>query len=292
MITHANLMAALRSLTSFVAIGPDDRFLSFLPLSHVTERTISHFGQIAGGAETWFARSLTTVGDDLRACRPTLFFAVPRVWEKFREQIVRQLQELRGPVRVAANRYVTAAGSPSPGRLASLERAALDATFGRVVRHRLGLDRARVLVCGAAPVAPELLRWFRAIGLPVAEGYGSTEVTFSATANRPGATRIGTVGPPMPGVSVRVGPGGEILVRGDTTCAGYWHDEEATAALFDDEGWLHTGDLGHLDDDGYLTVTGREGDLIITSYGQNISPEGIESSLCTDPLRVPGRRDR
>ena len=129
-----------------------------------------------------------------------------------------------------------------------------------------------------------MLRWFHAIGLPVVEGYGSTEVTFSATANRPGATRIGTVGPPMPGVSVRIDPAGEILVRGDTTCAGYWQDEDATARLFDEGGWLHTGDLGYLDDDGYLSVTGRKDDLVITSYGQNVSPEAIEMRLRMDPL--------
>ena len=258
--------------------------MSFLPLSHVTERTISHFGQIMGGAETWFARSLATVGADLCACRPTLFFAVPRVWEKMRDQIVQGIQGLRSPARAIANRYVGDLDSPHRGHLAAAEHAALDVVVGRTIRRRLGLDQARVLGCGAAPVAPELLRWFHAIGLPVAEGYGSTEVTFSATANRPGATRIGTVGPPMPGVSVRIDPAGEILVRGDTTCAGYWQDEDATARLFDEGGWLHTGDLGHLDDDGYLSVTGRKDDLVITSYGQNVSPEAIEMRLRMDPL--------
>jgi long-chain acyl-CoA synthetase len=289
MITHANVMATMRSLRSFVDVRPDDRFLSFLPLSHITERSISHFGQISGGAETWFARSFATVADDLRACRPTLFFAVPRVWEKFREGIVEHVHASRGPVRVLAHRFLaSAADTPAKTGARSLaaaaERAALDGVVGRAIRRQLGLDRARILACGAAPVAPDLLRWFHRIGLPVAEGYGQTEVSLSTSFNRPSAIRIGTVGPPVPGVSVRIAPDGEILVRGDNVCAGYWRDQAASAELVDADGWLHTGDLGQLDPDGYLSVTGRKKDLIITAYGKNISPEEIETRLRMEPI--------
>jgi long-chain acyl-CoA synthetase len=288
MLTHANLMATIRSLRSFVDIGPQDRFLSFLPLSHITERSISHFGQISGGAQTWFARSFATVADDLRACRPTLFFAVPRVWEKFREGIVEEAHRAPVPARWLAARYLATAGprgtSASAVRAAATERAVLDQVVGRTLRRRLGLDRARILACGAAPVAPELLRWFHRIGLPVAEGYGQTEVSLSTSFNRPGAIRIGTVGPPVPGVSVRIAADAEILVKGDNVCAGYWRDDAATAELIDADGWLHTGDLGQLDDDGYLSVTGRKKDLIITAYGKNISPEAIETRLRMEPI--------
>jgi long-chain acyl-CoA synthetase len=289
MLTHANIMATMRSIRSFVDVRPNDRFLSFLPLSHITERSISHFGQISGGAETWFARSFATVAEDLRTCRPTLFFAVPRVWEKFREGIVDEVDEMGGLSHALAARFLAGAAAPvhrsgSSAVVAAAEHAVLDRVVGRAIRRQLGLDQARILACGAAPVAPGLLTWFDRIGLPVAEGYGQTEVSLCTSANRPDAIHIGTVGPPVPGVSVRVCDDGEILVRGENVCAGYWRDEAATAAVIDASGWLHTGDLGRIDADGYLTVTGRKKDLIVTSYGKNISPEEIETRLRMEPI--------
>jgi long-chain acyl-CoA synthetase len=287
MITHGNIMATMRSLRSFVDVEPGDRFLSFLPLSHITERSISHFGQISGGAETWFARSFTTVAEDLRSCRPTLFFAVPRVWEKFREGIMEEVHASTGPARLLAGRFLAppdSAAGPVRRFGARVEHGALDRVVGRAIRRQLGLDQARIVACGAAPVAADLLRWFHWIGIPVAEGYGQTEVSLATSSNRPGAVRIGTVGPPVPGVSVRIAPDGEILVRGDNVCAGYWRDEAASAALVDTEGWLHTGDLGQLDPNGYLSVTGRKKDLIVTAYGKNVSPEEIETRLRMEPI--------
>jgi len=141
-----------------------------------------------------------------------------------------------------------------------------------------------MLSCGAAPVHPGLLRWFHAIGLPIAEGYGQTEVSLCTSLNPAEAIRIGTVGRPIPGVSVRIAADGEILVRGPNVCVGYWHDKAATDALIDRDGWLHTGDLGSVDDLGYLSVTGRKKDLIITAYGKNIQPEEIETRLRVEPL--------
>jgi long-chain acyl-CoA synthetase len=278
MITHANVMATMRSLTSLIDLRSDDRFLSFLPLSHITERSISHFGQIVGGSETWFARSIATLADDLQACRPTILFAVPRVWEKFQDSILERIKTQRRPVRDLANRYVS--GADVTARTSGF----LDHLVGRKIRHQLGLDRSRVVACGAAPVHPDLLRWFHRIGLPIAEGYGQTEVSLCTSTNTPGDTRIGTVGRPIPGVTVTIAPDGEILVKGDNVCAGYWRDEEATRALIDSGGWMHTGDLGRLDEDGYLHVTGRKKDLIITAYGKNISPEEIETGLRIEPL--------
>jgi long-chain acyl-CoA synthetase len=290
MITHANVVAVLRSLTSLIELRPTDRFLSFLPLSHITERSVSHFGQIACGGETWFARSLGTVPDDLRACRPTLFFAVPRVWEKFHDAIVEA--STSGPLvlRAPVARYLDLSERRGDGLLpwgSATEHAAhlvLDRTIGTLLRRRLGLDRARVLSSGAAPIHADLLRWFHGIGLPVAEGYGQTEVSLCTSLNPPGDIRIGTVGPPIPGVEVRIAEDGEILVRGPGVCAGYWRAPEATAALIDPDGWLHTGDLGALDGDGYLLVSGRKKDLIINAYGKNISPSEIELALRHEPL--------
>ena len=170
---------------------------------------------------------------------------------------------------------------PFPTKLAWL---GLDRTVGAQLRAQLGLDRTRITVSGAAPIHPDLVRWFNGVGLQLAEGYGQTEVALATTMNPPGASRVGTVGPPLPGVSVRIADDGEILIKGENVCAGYWHDEDATHALIDDDGWLRSGDLGAFDDHGYLRITGRKKDLIITAHGKNISPQNIETDLAADPL--------
>jgi long-chain acyl-CoA synthetase len=290
MITHANVMATLRSLTSIIDLRPTDRFLSFLPLSHITERSISHFGQLASGGETWFARSLATVPDDLRACRPTLFFAVPRVWEKFQESIIDAAAHAPAPLAALLREYLELAAKRGDGSVpleSGRDRAmyeALHHTIGTMLRHKLGLDRARLLASGAAPVHPDLLRWFHGLGLAVAEGYGQTEVTLCTTLNPADDIRIGTVGRSIPGVEVRIAEDGEVLVRGANVCAGYWNKPEASAELVDADGWLHSGDLGVLDSDGYLHISGRKKDLIITAYGKNISPSEIETALRRETL--------
>lgn len=293
MITHGNVMATIRSITRVIDITPADRFISFLPLSHIAERVVSDFGQIVAGGETWFSRSLATIREDMPACRPTIFFAVPRVWEKLRDGIVDSVRHERGPARVVAGEYLelaqrAAAAAANGERLATRDRAllaALDATVGRAMRHKLGLDKARMLVSGAAPIHPDLLRFFAAIGLEIAEVYGQTEDCGPTSLNPPDRIKIGTVGPPLPGVEVRIADDdGEILVRGGNVCAGYFKDPDATAALIDGEGWMHSGDLGMFDADGYLLITGRKKDLIINSAGKNISPQEIETRLRFEPL--------
>jgi long-chain acyl-CoA synthetase len=290
MISHANIMATLRSLTSLIEMRPTDRFLSFLPLSHITERSVSHFGQIVSGGETWFARSLGTVPDDLRACRPTLFFAVPRVWEKFQESILDGAAHAPAPLAAVLRTYLDLASRRGDGTQpwgSTREQAtyqALHRTIGALLRHKLGLDHTRLLASGAAPVHPDLLRWFHGIGLPIAEGYGMTEVTLCTTLNPMGAIRIGTVGRPIPGVELQIADDGEVLVRAPNVCVGYWDNPPATAELIDPDGWLHTGDRGSIDGDGYLRITGRKKDLIINSYGKNISPSEIETALRHEPL--------
>jgi long-chain acyl-CoA synthetase len=291
-LTHANIMATLRAVTRIVPISVDDRFLSLLPLSHITERSVSHFGLVAGGGETWFARSISTVAQDLADCRPTIFFAVPRVWEKFREGVEKRAADLMGPIGFATRQYLALAFARSRelegrGYMAfprKVEWLALDAVVGRALRRELGLDEARLVVSGAAPIHPDLVRWFTGIGLPIAEGYGQTEVALVTTLNPSDAIRIGTVGPPAPGVTVHIAPDGEVLVKGDNVCRGYWCNEVGTHELIDAEGWLHSGDLGEFDDHGYLRITGRKKDLIITAHGKNISPQDLETDLGTSRL--------
>jgi long-chain acyl-CoA synthetase len=292
MLSHGNLIAAIDAVTRVVQVGPTDRFLSFLPLSHVAERVTSHIGQIVAGGETWFARSLAAVHEDLLACRPTIFFAVPRVWEKFREAMVEKLAERPSAVRRTFDAYFALGAAhvahQEEGRPMTvgdrLQYRALDLVLGATLRRQLGLDKAQVLVSGAAPVHPDLLRWFHGVGLPIAEVYGQTEGCALATFNPPGAIRIGTVGPPIPGVMVRTADDGEILVKGPTVCLGYFGNEEATKLLVDEDGWMRTGDVGRFDEHGYLSITGRAKELIITSSGKNISPVEIETKLCFEPL--------
>src|ERR1019366_1385854 len=180
MISHANIMWTIRSAASIFDLRESERFLSFLPLSHIAERMISDFVSVAIGGETWFARSLGTVGEDLRVCRPTVFFAVPRIWEKLREAILDKLDGSRVLQRLIVDRYVALSGHfanrQAVGRhtplLMALPHKALDSTLGALIRHELGLDQAHILVSSAAPIHPELLRWLGAIGLPVLEVYG------------------------------------------------------------------------------------------------------------------------
>ena len=293
MITHANIVATVDAITTVVPISPADRFLSFLPLSHIAERTVSHFGQIVSGGETWFARSLGTLDEDLPACRPTIFFAVPRVWQKLRDAVLERVAEQNVIARELARGYFALgpawvahdqgrAPMAAPARL--LYRA-LDRVVGTTIRRGVGLDQARVLVSGAAPVTAELLEWLHGVGLRVGEVYGQTEDCGPTTLNPPERIRIGTVGPPLPTVMVSIDPDdGEILVRGPNVCRGYFRDEVGTRALIDGDGWMHSGDTGRFDEAGYLVVTGRKKDLIITAQGKNIAPQEIETRLQYQPL--------
>ncbi len=292
MLTHANIMSALRNVTPVYDIGEGERLLSFLPLSHIAERMMSELMPIAIAGETWFARSLATVAEDLPACRPSAFLAVPRVWEKLRETVERQVRAQPLPLRLAVQSYVRlgmrkvsseqeAAPMTRPARSAY---RALDVTLGRMMRQRLGLDRAHVVATAAAPAHPELIRWFHAVGLPLLQMYGQTEGCGPTAANRAGQVRIGTVGTALPGMLVTIGEDGEILLKGGNVCLGYLKDPVATAELIDADGWMHTGDTGAFDADGSLRILGRKKDIIITAAGENIAPEGIESDLTNHPL--------
>jgi len=287
MLTHANIMWVLRNVTPVYDVGEGERLLSFLPLSHIAERMMSELMPIATAGETWFARSLATVGEDLPICRPNVFLAVPRVWEKLREALERRLRAQPLPFRLAAQRYVSLglrkvaseqAGPAMTTAASSLYRA-LDMTIGATMRQELGLDRAHVLMTAAAPAHPELISWFHAIGLPLLQMYGQTEGCGPTAANRPGHLRIGTVGTALPGISVKIAEDGEILVQGGNVCLGYLNDPVATAELIDADGWMHTGDVGSFDADGSLRVSGRKKNIIITAAGENIAPEGIEADL-------------
>ena len=292
MISHGNIMWTLQHVTPVYGLTEGERFISFLPLSHIAERMMSDFTPIAVLGETWFARSLATLAEDLPSCRPTIFLAVPRVWQKLRSAIEDQIGSQPAPVRklfstyVALGRRIVRArqdGGRVPARVEMAYRA-LDSLLGAKLRRTVGLDQARLVVSAAAPIHPDLIEWFHATGLPILQIYGQTESCGPTTANRLERNRIGTVGSPLPGMTVKIGEGGEVLLKGGNVCVGYLDDARATAELIDGDGWMHSGDVGELDEDGDLRITGRKKDLIITASGKNVAPQEIESDLCNDPL--------
>ncbi|MFA5889686.1 MAG: long-chain fatty acid--CoA ligase [Actinomycetota bacterium] len=291
MLTHHNIVWTCDALASVLETEPGDRALSYLPLSHIAERVTSHFQQIRLGLETWFAGSIETLREDLQACRPSVFFGVPRVWEKFYAGITGLIENLPAEQREPAEQAIQLglkrvealqAGTQLPPELEA-KYAEADAGLFALARAALGLDKAKALVSGAAPINPEILRFFHAIGLPVAEVYGQTEDCGPTSINRPLDIRIGTVGQALPGVEVKIAEDGEILVKGDNVGPGYFRDPIATAELIDPQGWMHSGDIGVIDEDGFLRITDRKKDLIITAAGKNIAPQVIENMLKYSP---------
>lgn len=286
MLSHANVIWVARSLGQVIDPEPF-RALSFLPLAHIIEREVSHYGMIYFGGETWFGGGIDTLKDDLVDCRPTVFFAVPRLYEKFEvaiEQSIGEITGSRGRLARAAlrtgKRIARARADGNGPRWADrLTYPVLDVLVGRRLRKQAGLNRVQVIAVGAAPSVEDTIVFFHAIRLPVGEGYGLTECTGIATVNPPEDTRIGTVGRPIPGVEVGLADDNEILIRGGNVFQGYWNQPDKTAATMADDDWLLTGDLGALHADCYLSVTGRKKDLIITAGGKNIAPQNIESAL-------------
>jgi long-chain acyl-CoA synthetase len=292
MLTHSNIVWTVDSLLQvFDEPFGTGRRLSFLPLSHIAERITSHMGQVVNGVETWFAESLDTVLRDLQACRPTVIFAVPRVWEKFYAGIRARLAGLPEEQRMSAEGAVYVSTAVVEMRQAGEEpieemthglHTAEEQMFGPL-RAALGLDQCVFFISGAAPINVDILKFFHAVNMPIAEVYGQTEGSGPTSLNPRERIKIGTVGPPLPGVEVRIADDGEVLVRGGNVFAGYFKNEDATAEMLEG-GWMHTGDVGELDDDGYLRITDRKKDLIITSSGKNIAPQELENALKYHPL--------
>ena len=287
MISHHNAVWTLASLDAVLEAGPGDRKLSFLPLSHVGERTSSEYLQIQQGFEIWFATSLETLGQDMVACKPTVQFVVPRILEKQYDGIMKLLGGLPDENRTKALQAIELGkqrvrleqqGQSLPEEMEALYQQA-DGQLFAMARGALGYDQVKALVSGAAPIALDLLEFFNAIGVRTIEVYGQTEGHGPTTINRIDKFKLGTVGYAIPGAEVRLAEDGEILLRGGNVCLGYYKNDEATRELIDDEGWLHSGDIGVMDDEGFVTITDRKKDIIITSSGKNIAPQNHENEL-------------
>lgn len=272
MLSHANLLWACESLVAANPIFESDEFLSFLPLSHIVERLITVVAPLRFGYTVSFTENLDTVLDNLREIRPTVFFAVPRIWEKLYAMIELHMQDSDAMKRLAYRWSLRAARRGSGPQTALAHFAVL-----RLLRLRLGLDRVRLAISGAAPIAPEVLAYFRALGVDIREGYGMTE-NCGLTAIHQRQVKLGTVGEPFPGVEVKIAGDGEILVRSPGVFQGYYHDPGASAEALQG-GWLHSGDVGSFDEDGQLRITDRKKDLIITAGGKNIAPQMLENKL-------------
>jgi long-chain acyl-CoA synthetase len=290
-LSHRNLVAAADTFSRAFQSSERDEVLSYLPLCHIAERLSSVINALAVGYVVNFGRGGPSFARDLRDVQPTIFLGVPRVWEKMAATVEIKMNDASLLKRQVYNwslrRGRHLARDRMDGQVSWPNRVLMALTWllvFRSLRDKLGLRRVRIALSGAAPIAPQLLEHFWAIGVGVCEGYGQTENTAVATYTPLGDVRLGTVGKALPGVEIRIAPDGEILTRSDANFVGYLKDPQATAETLDGEGWLHTGDVGEIDAAGYLTITDRVKDLIITAGGKNISPSEIENQLQISPF--------
>jgi long-subunit acyl-CoA synthetase (AMP-forming) len=288
MITHTNIVWTAGSLLPTLKLGPDDVSLSYLPLSHVAEQILTIHGPMAMGSVVYFAESIEKLGENLAEVRPTVFMGVPRVWEKIQAKMQAAGQNAP-PMRkklVAWARKTGLAGGFAEQRRAKkplLFPLAKKIVFDKV-RQRLGLDRARICVTSAAPISRDTLEFFLALGIPLLEVYGMSECTGPATYSPPERYRTGKCGVTLPGAELKVAEDGEICMRGKHVFKGYLKDAEATKNALDSDGWLHSGDIGTIDAEGFLQITDRKKDLLITAGGENIAPQVLEGHLKGIPV--------
>ena len=272
-LTHANFLSNCEGVRQVIPIGEEDLLLSFLPLSHVFERMAGYYFVLSVGGAIAYAENLETVPQNLLEARPTVITGVPRFYEKTHDRILEAVRSAP-PLKRALFHWALRAGSKN--------RIADRLVFSKL-RARLG-GRIRFCVSGGAPLPKPIAEFFYAAGILILEGYGLTETSPVITCNRMDRFRFGTVGLAIPGVEVRIAADGEILTRGPHVMRGYYQNPAATAEVIDAEGWFHTGDVGQLDPDGFLSITDRKKDLIKTSGGKMVAPQNLEAALKADPL--------
>ena len=291
MLSHRNILFQLAYADFITPLHEGDQQLSFLPLCHIAERTFTVFNPLYTGSTVNFAENLDTVPENIREVAPALFFAVPRIWEKFYSGVALRMRDATWIGRFAYDRALriglALAERRIQGRAPSwLQRGAFRIADFLVldnVKRSIGLHRARGAATGAAPIAPDLIRWYLALGINMLEVYGQTENTGLATAMPPDHIKLGSVGVARPGTEVRLSPEGEILLKGPHVFMGYYGKPDKTAETIVD-GWLYTGDVGTIDADGFVRITDRMKDIIITAGGKNVTPSEIENQLKFSPF--------
>ena len=292
MINHANIMTCLADQSGMMVLGEDDTAFTFLPMAHAAERILGFYGRVNTGMGTSFASSIAKVLDEVVDAQPTVFGSVPRIFEKAYAKIMSTVEQAP-PARRRIFRWAERvgrqvvqrwqAGKPVPFGLRFQFRLADRLVFSKL-RAVFG-GKVRYFVTGAAPIANEILEFFWAAGFPIYEAYGMTESTVVTHANAHGAVRLGSVGRALPFAEDRIAEDGEILIRGDAVFQGYYKNDEATAQTVDSEGWLHTGDIGKKDADGFVYILDRKKHIIITAGGKNLTPANIENEIkAADPL--------
>jgi len=282
MITHDNITWTARAALEELGARDGDRMISYLPFSHIAEQIVSLHGPVVAGACTSFAESIEALGDNLKEVRPTIFLAVPRVWEKIQGKMQAAAANNSGLKKKIA---AWARGVGMKGGYAMQEDKPLPLFWGVAdklvfskVRDALGLDQARICITSAAPISKSTLEFFLSLGIPIMEVYGMSECTGPATVSMPDRYRTTWVGKKLTGTELKIAEDGEICMRGRHVFKGYYKNDSATAETIDEEGWLHSGDIGKIEN-GYLKITDRKKDLIITAGGENIAPQLIEGKL-------------
>lgn len=290
-LTHRNLMSLVSSVEDMIPFpdNEENRVISWLPAAHIAERGAHFYLPVVMGVSVTICGDPRKIMETLPQVRPTWFFAVPRIWEKLKAGLETMISNLPDGQREPALQGIEAAlakvraeqaGEEVPEAIAKGAAAAEEGMF-KALREKLGLDQAVAVNVGAAPTPLEVLEFFHAIGVPIGELWGMSETCGVATLNPPGKVKLGTVGPPTPGIEIKLAEDGEVLVRGDSVMAGYRNLPEKTAETIDPDGWLLTGDIGELDSDGYLKIVDRKKELIINAAGKNMSPASIEANLKT-----------
>ena len=291
MIGHGNLMYSVSAAIADAPTFRTDDQICFLPLCHILERVFSVNAPIAAGSTINFAESPETIFDNLQEVSPQTFVAVPRLWEKIYSQVSIRIGEATGMQKWAYSKALQAgaarAEAMNDGKEVPfgtrLSYGFWDMVLLRNLRRMIGMDRLRRGGSGAAPISPELLQWYASIGVPVLEGYGMTESSGVISINGSKSNKVATVGQPLPGAQVRIAPDGEVQYKAGNVFQGYWKNPEKTAETFTEDGWLRTGDVGMVDNQGYVSITGRLKDIIITAGGKNITPAEIENRLKFSP---------
>ena len=285
MLTHGNFLSNVESLLAVTPVTSQDVVLSFLPLSHVFERTVGYYTLVAVGGSIYYAQSIQSVPEDLMLARPTVLVSVPRVYEKMYSKIMDQLSGVRKWMFCWAlkvgNQALKNKGK-STSFLFKLKQMIADQLVFKKIRQTTG-GRLRFFVSGGAPLSKELGQFFEKVGLLIIEGYGMTETSPVIACNRVGQYRFGTVGLPLPGVDTKVASDGELLVKGPSVMAGYWQSSDQSADVVDDQGWLHTGDIVSCDEAGFISIVDRKKELIVLSNGKKVAPQMVEKKLQTSP---------
>jgi long-chain acyl-CoA synthetase len=291
-LPHEALVSTAEAVKSFIDVGMSDSALSYLPLSHIAEQIVSIHTPAVMGHTIYYEPDIYRLAESLKEVRPTAFFAVPRVWEKFYAAVTEKLGEASGVQAAIANRALdvgrqhTAAldRGEQPGALLGVQFGLFDKLVYSKAKEAMGLDRCRFMFSSAAPLSPKIAEYFSGLGMQILQLYGQSECTGICAFNEPDRNRIGSVGPALPCAELSIAEDGEILTRGSSVFLGYLHNDEATAGALGDDGWLKTGDVGHIDDDGFLFITDRKKDIIITAGGENVTPSLIETALQTNAL--------